>query len=122
MILLCIIAGPPNIMTSHETCFEKHSVKLIGKVFLYDQRNATRDLYWTKNEEKIDTLNSGGKYSKVSTDDSSLIISDVNEHDAGSYQLTATNEVGSTQSDIIVLGNTVWQTNVANVYTIQVLR
>lgn len=105
-------------MTSHETYFEKYSIKLIGKVFLYDKCNATTDVVWTKNGNEIDTLNSGGKYSKVSTDDSSLTISDVNEHDAGSYQLTATNNVGSTQSDVIVLGNTVWQTNAVNVYTI----
>lgn len=36
-------------------------------------------------------------------DDSSIIISDVNQKDAGSYQLTATNEVGSTHSEDIVL-------------------
>lgn len=87
-------------------------------MFLYDNCNATTDVFWTKNGNEIDTLNSGGKYSKASIDDSSLTISDVNEHDAGSYQLTATNDVGSTQSDVIVLGNTVWQTNVVNVYTI----
>lgn len=87
-------------------------------MFLYDNCNATTDVFWTKNGNEIDTLNSGGKYSKTSTDDSSLTISDVNEHDAGSYQLTATNDVGSTQSDVIVLGNTVWQTNVVNIYTI----
>lgn len=45
-----------------------------------------------------------GKYSEVSINNPSLTIFDVNQHDAGSYQLTATNAVGSTQSNAIVLG------------------
>lgn len=45
-----------------------------------------------------------GKYSEVSIKNPSLTIFDVNQHDAGSYQLTATNAVGSTQSNAIVLG------------------
>lgn len=105
-------------MTSYETFFEKRSLKLIGKVLPYDQFNATRDVFWTKNGKKIDTLNSEEKYSKVNGDDSSIIISDVNQKDAGSYQLTATNEVGSTHSEDIVLGNKIWQTNVINAHTI----
>uniref|UniRef100_A0A8W8J3T1 DZIP3-like HEPN domain-containing protein n=1 Tax=Magallana gigas TaxID=29159 RepID=A0A8W8J3T1_MAGGI len=103
ILYLDVKGSPPNITTSHETYFEKHSVKLVGNVFLYNECNATTDVFWTKNGNKIDTLNNGGKYSKASTDDSSFTISDVNEHDAGSYQLTATNDVGSTQSDVIVL-------------------
>lgn len=105
-------------MTSHETCLEKHSLKLIGKVFPHDHFNATKDIFWTKNGEKIETSNGEEKYSRVNGDNSSFTISDVNEQDAGSYQLTATNEVGSTHSEAIVLGKKIWQINLISAYTI----
>lgn len=63
-----------------------------------------QDVFWTKNEEKIDVLSHEKKYSEVSVEDPSLTIFDVNPNDAGSYQLTAINAVGSTQSDAIILG------------------
>lgn len=63
-----------------------------------------QDVFWTKNEEKIDVLSREKKYSEVSVEDPSLTIFDVNPNDAGSYQLTAINAVGSTQSDAIILG------------------
>lgn len=62
-------------------------------------------MYWTKNEQRLDIQGSGGKYSGLSPDDPSLTINNVNEHDAGNYQLTAINSVGPTKSDDIVLGN-----------------
>lgn len=52
----------------------------------------------------MDTKGSGGKYTEVRADDLSLTIFEVNTYDAGYYQLTATNPVGSTSSDIIILG------------------
>lgn len=58
-------------------------------------------------EHKIDTSEGENKYSKVSTKEPSLTIFNVNEHDAGPYQLTATNAVGKTKSHVIVLGNTI---------------
>lgn len=63
--------------------------------------------------------NSEEKYSRVNGDNSSftMMISDVNGQDAGSYQLTATNEVGSTHSEDIVLGNKIWQINLISAYT-----
>lgn len=91
-------------MTNHEICLKEHSVKLIGKVF----PNEPEHVFWTKNGEKIDTSKSGDKYSEVTVEDPSLIIFKANEHDAGSYQLIATNAVGSTHSEVIVLGNTVF--------------
>lgn len=105
-------------MTSHETCLEKHSLKLIGKVFPYEHFNTTKDIFWTKYCEKIETSNSEEKNSRVNGDDSSFTISDVNEQDSGSYQLTATDEVGSTHSEDIVLGNKIWQINLISAYTI----
>lgn len=62
-------------------------------------------MYWTKNEQKLEIQGSGGKYSGVNPDDPSLTINNVNEHDAGNYQLIAINSVGPTKSDVIVLGN-----------------
>lgn len=62
-------------------------------------------MYWTKNGQRLDIQGSGGKYSGgVSTDDPSLTVNNVNEHDAGDYQLTAINSVGLTKSDVILLG------------------
>lgn len=58
-------------------------------------------MFWTVNGEKIDKQGMGGKYSKVSVDDPSLTIYNVNKYDAGSYKLTATNAVGTTISDAI---------------------
>lgn len=99
-----MIAGPPNVTTSHKTNFEDHSITLIGMVFLYDERPVIETLFWSKNGQKLNSEGMRGKYSEVSINNPSLTIFDVNQHDAGSYQLTATNAVGSTQSEAIVLG------------------
>lgn len=61
-------------------------------------------MFWTKNGEELDTKGSGGRYSEVTIDNPSLAIFEVNEYDAGSYQLTATNALGSTTSDFLILG------------------
>lgn len=95
----------PNI--TNAVCTTKdRSVKLNCGIFLYDKSPALQDVYWTKNEQRLDIQGSGGKYSGgVSPDDPSLTINHVNEHDAGNYQLTASNSIGPTKSDVIVLGN-----------------
>lgn len=72
--------------------------------FLYEEHPEIQTLFWSKNGQKLNSQGMRGKYSEVSINNSSLTIFDVNQHDAGSYQLTATNAVGSTQSDAIVLG------------------
>lgn len=102
-VTIFIIVGPPNVTTSHETCIQSRSVRLIGKAFLYEKFPTIHTLFWTKNGKKLDTHLSKGKYSEVSIDNPSLTIFDVNQHDAGSYQLTAINEVGSTNSEDIIL-------------------
>lgn len=108
LINTAIVVGAPNIMVSHDVCFQNISVKLIGKVYLFSGKlPAIQDVFWTKDGEKVDTQGSGGKYSEVAVDDPSLIIYNVNHHDIGSYQLTAINAVGSTKSDVITLGNTI---------------
>lgn len=71
---------------------------------LYDDSPDIQEVFWTKNGEKIDTRGSGGRLSEVTIDNPSLIIRDVNVDDAGIYQFTALNVVGSTTSDVIILG------------------
>lgn len=71
---------------------------------LYDDSPDILEVFWTKNGEKIDARGSGGRLSDVTIDNPSLLIRDVNVEDAGNYQLTAVNAVGSTTSDVIVLG------------------
>lgn len=102
--LLESIVGPPNIMISHGTCVSNRSVTLIGNVFLYGSLPVVKNVFWTKNGEELDTKGSGGRYSEVTVDNPSLTIFEVNEYDAGSYQLTATNDAGSATSDILILG------------------
>lgn len=62
------------------------------------------EVFWTKNGERIDSHNSGGRISNVSIEDHSLTIKDVSRKDAGKYQLTAVNAVGKNISEIIDLG------------------
>lgn len=99
----CFIVDPPNIICSHETCFESRSVNLIAEVYLYDTCHAIKEVFWTVNDEEIDKKGLGGKFSIVSVDSPSLTIHNVTRFDAGSYKLTATNAVGSTISDAIEL-------------------
>lgn len=96
--------GPPNITTSQETNIKCKLLKLIGNVSLYDDSPDILEVFWTKNGEKIDTRGSGGRLLGVTISRPSLIIKNVNVDDAGNYQLTAVNAVGSTTSDVIVLG------------------
>jgi hypothetical protein len=62
------------------------------------------EIVWMKNNDVLDIAGSGGKLSGGSIDNASLVINDVNEFDAGSYQCKATNTVGSTLGNAIVLG------------------
>lgn len=65
-----------------------------------------RLFFWTKNGRKLETEGNGDKFSNVSVDNPSLTIFEVNKYDAGYYQLTATNAIGSTKSDFLTLGIT----------------
>lgn len=104
-INIAIVVGAPNITVSHDVCFQNNSVKLIGKVYLLSGKlPAIQDVFWTKDGKNVDIQGSGGKYCKVGVDDPSLIIYNVNHRDIGTYQLTATNAVGSMNSDVVVLG------------------
>lgn len=103
-ILLCIYVGPLNITTSLETNIKNRSVKLIGNVFINDDSPGIFDTFWTRNKKKIKSEESGGKLFEEYIDSPTLTIKNVSPDDAGEYQLTATNAVGESTSDVIVLG------------------
>lgn len=73
-------------------------------MYFYDDSPGILETFWTKNEKKIEPEKSGGKLSETSNDTPSLTIRNVSPDDAGEYRLTATNAVGSSTSDVIVLG------------------
>lgn len=77
---------------------------MIGSMYFYDDSPGILETFWTKNEMKINPEKSGGKLSEISSDTPSLTIRNVSPDDAGEYRLTATNAVGSSTSDVIVLG------------------
>lgn len=83
-------------------------MRLIGKVFVNNRSPKIQNINWTKDGQDIDSEEEEeAKYSKQYTQNNpSLTINNVNHNDAGSYQLTATNAVGSSFSQI-VLGKTV---------------
>lgn len=73
-------------------------------MFLSDDSPGIKDVFWSKNGEKIDIQGSGGRLSGVTIDDPSLIIRDVSQEDVGKYQLTARNAIGTNTSDVISIG------------------
>lgn len=102
--IIKFITGPPNFTTSVDTNIKNRSLKLIGKLYFFDDSPGILETFWTKDGEKINTKESGGKLLDISNDYSSLIITNVSPDDAGDYQLTAINAVGPSTSDVIVLG------------------
>lgn len=99
--LSCFVSEPPNVLTSHEIYIKNHAVRLIGKVFVNDWSPEIQNIKWTKDGQDIDSEEEeNAKYSKENG--SSLTINKVNHNDAGSYQLTATNAVGSSRSQIVL--------------------
>lgn len=104
VIYLFIYVGPPNITTSFETNIKDRSVKLIGNVFVYDDSPGILDTFWTKNPEQIKTEENSGKLLEGNIDSPTLIIKNVSPDDDGEYQLTAKNAVGTSTSDVIVIG------------------
>lgn len=76
----------------------------MGEVYFFDHSPGILKTFWTKNGEKIDIEESNGKLSETRFDNPSLTITNVGPDDAGEYKVTAINAVGSTTSEVIVLG------------------
>lgn len=73
-------------------------MKLVGNVFVYKDSPDIIAVFWTKNEEMIKSEERKRIYNPT------LNIKNICNEDAGQYQLTATNAIGSTTSNVIVLG------------------
>lgn len=73
-------------------------------MFLSDDSPDIKNIFWSKNGEKLDIQGSGGKLSGVTIDDPSLTITNVSQEDAGKYQLTAINAIGQNNSVVISIG------------------
>lgn len=108
MLFTYIILGHPIVLTRCITNNKNRSVTLIGKVSETGENSKVHTVYWSKNGEKIENKVGERKYSKVTVQNPSLTINNVNHQDAGSYQLIAINAVGSNKSDI-VLGKIIFE-------------
>lgn len=102
--IIHLFLGPPYIKIIPETNIKNRSVKLIGNVIIYDDSPEMHNFFWTRNVKTIDFEKSDGKLSETRTDNPSLTITNVGPDDAGEYQLTALNAVGSCTSEAIILG------------------
>lgn len=76
----------------------------MAEVYFLENSPGILKTFWTKNGEKIDIKESDGKLSELINDNPSLTITNVGADDAGEYKVTAVNAVGSTSSEVIVLG------------------
>ncbi|XP_062568433.1 titin-like, partial [Saccostrea cucullata] len=103
-ILLNVTGDPPNISNGHETNIKSRIVILTCQVFLYKQSPLLSEIVWKKNGSVIDIFGSGGKYTGGTLDEPSLTITNVDQSDAGTYQCKASNAVGSTIGNKIILG------------------
>lgn len=77
---------------------------MTANIYFYDDLPGIFETFWTKNDKKINPEESGKVLSEMTTHNPSLTIRNVGPDDAGEYQLTAINDVGSSTSDVIILG------------------
>lgn len=77
---------------------------MTANIYFYDDSPGIFETFWTKNDKKINPEESGKVLSEMTTHNPSLTIRNVGPDDAGEYQLTAINDVGSSTSDVIILG------------------
>ncbi|XP_062618762.1 uncharacterized protein LOC134280370 [Saccostrea cucullata] len=98
-----LLSRPNIISCSPVTNRTKKSVSLRCDVFPPENSPPLNEIVWMKNDKIIDIAQSGGKYIGGTIKDATLVINDVNEHDAGSFQCRASNALGSTLGKVIVL-------------------
>jgi hypothetical protein len=89
----------------HETNILEKKVKLVCEMALPENSSEVPDVFWTKDERKIDVLGSRGKYTGGNVADPSLTITAVNSNDGGKYQCCVSNSMGSMWSELIKKSN-----------------
>lgn len=94
----------PSLFVPHVTSTSERSVTLVCQMTTSRNSPEVSDVFWTKDDRKIDIVRSGGKYSGGSITDPSLTIKAVNSNDGGRYQCCASNSVGNMWSETILLG------------------
>lgn len=77
---------------------------MIGNFYVYDDLFGILEMFWIKNEKKINLEKSGGKFFEISNEILLFIISSVSFDDVGEYWFIVINVVGLSISDVIVLG------------------
>lgn len=80
------------------------SVTLVCEMTVPINSPTVSDVFWTKDDRKIDITGSGRKYSGGSIANPSLSIKMVTSNDEGMYQCCASNSVGEMCSEKIYLG------------------
>ncbi|XP_056017516.1 muscle M-line assembly protein unc-89-like [Ostrea edulis] len=103
-IYLKLIGGVPSLYVHHETHIMENSVTLVCEMTVPNHSPTVSDVFWTKDDRKIDITGNGEKYSGGSIDNPSLTIKTVNSNDVGIYQCCASNSVGEMCSEKIYLG------------------
>ncbi|XP_056000008.1 uncharacterized protein LOC130048042 [Ostrea edulis] len=103
-ICLELIGDVPSLYVHHETNVLEKSVTLVCKMALPINSPEVSDVFWTKDDIKIDILGREGKYSGGSIVDPSLTIKTVNSNDKGRYQCCVSNLMGKMRSEKIHLG------------------
>lgn len=82
----------------------ENSVTLVCEMTVPNHFPTVSDVFWTKDDRKIDITGNGEKYSGGSIDNPSLTIKKVNSNDMGIYQCCASTSVGKMCSEKIYLG------------------
>ncbi|XP_056002847.1 uncharacterized protein LOC125667384 [Ostrea edulis] len=100
---LKLIGDVPSLFVPHVTSTSERSVTLACQMTTSSNSPEVSDVFWTKDDRKIDIVRSGGKYSGGSITDPSLTIKAVNSNDGGRYQCCASNSVGNMWSETILL-------------------
>ncbi|XP_055999938.1 uncharacterized protein LOC130048001 [Ostrea edulis] len=101
---LKLIGEVPSLSVHDETRILEKSVTLICEMTVPDNSPKVSEVFWTKDDKKIDIPGREGKYSGGSIADPSLTIKAVSLKDKGIYQCYASNLMGHMWSEKIHLG------------------
>lgn len=101
---ITLLIDVPSLSVHHETRILEKSVTLICEMTVPDNSPKVSEVFWTKDDKKIDIPGREGKYSGGSIADPSLTIKAVSLKDKGIYQCYASNLMGHMWSEKIHLG------------------